>query len=242
MTATIAAESVNGIQRQGVISTVKHYSLNCNETNRHWLDAVIDPDAHRESDLLAFEIAIERSQPGAVMTAYNKVNGEYAAANDILINRRAERRLGIPRVGSCPTGARHRAGSARWPASTRSAAPRSMRCCGSRRRSPSPLRAAYADGRLPKERLSDMVRRILRSMFAVGIDRREPAAAPDMAAHNEIALQIARQGIVLLANRGVLPLAPESAARIAVIGGYAQVGVPAGYGSAPSSLRAATRA
>jgi beta-glucosidase len=53
----------------------------------------------------------------------------------------------------------------------------------------------------------------------------------DMNAHNEIALQIARQGIVLLTNRGVLPVAPESTARIAVIGGYAQVGVAAGYGS-----------
>ena len=84
LTATIAAESINGIQQQGVISTVKHYSLNCNETNRHWLNAIIDPDAHRESDLLAFEIAIERSQPGAVMTAYNKVNGDYAAANERL--------------------------------------------------------------------------------------------------------------------------------------------------------------
>jgi beta-glucosidase len=86
LTATMIAESIDGIQRQGVISTVKHYSLNCNETNRHWLDAIIDPDAHRESDLLAFEIAIERARPGAVMTAYNKVNGAYAAANDALIN------------------------------------------------------------------------------------------------------------------------------------------------------------
>jgi beta-glucosidase len=67
LSATMAAESINGIQRQKVISTIKHFSLNCNETNRHWLDAVIDPDAHRESDLLAFEIAIERSQPGAVI-------------------------------------------------------------------------------------------------------------------------------------------------------------------------------
>ena len=48
---------------EGVISTIKHYSLNCNETVRHWLDAVIDPAAHRESDLLAFEIAIEHSHP-----------------------------------------------------------------------------------------------------------------------------------------------------------------------------------
>ena len=93
------------------------------------------------------------------------------------------------------------------------------------------LRAAYSDGRLPKERLSDMVRRILRSMFAVGIDRWEAAPAPDLAAHQEIALQVAQQGIVVLKNRGVLPVAPESSARIAVIGGYAQLGVPIGCGS-----------
>jgi beta-glucosidase len=93
------------------------------------------------------------------------------------------------------------------------------------------LRAAHADGGLPKERLSEMVRRILRSMLAVGIDRWEAEPAPDLLAHNEVALQIARQGIVLLANRGALPLAPGSAARIAVIGGHANVGVAAGFGS-----------
>src|ERR1700752_1816239 len=93
------------------------------------------------------------------------------------------------------------------------------------------LRAAYADGRLPNGRLSEMVRRILRSMFAVGIDQPKATPAPDLAAHNEIALQIARQGTVLLTNRGVLPLPPASTARTAVIGGYAQVGVPAGCGS-----------
>jgi beta-glucosidase len=43
----LAAESVNGIQREGVISTVKQYSLNNNELMRHWLDAIIDPAAHR---------------------------------------------------------------------------------------------------------------------------------------------------------------------------------------------------
>ena len=74
----LAAQTVAGTQAEGVISTVKHFSLNCNETNRHWLDTVIDPVAHRESDLLAFEIAVERGCPGAVMSGYNKVNGVYA--------------------------------------------------------------------------------------------------------------------------------------------------------------------
>src|SRR5512147_473353 len=76
LSATLAAASIAGIQSEGVISTIKHYSLNCNETNRHWLNAIIDPAAHRESDLLAFQIAIERAQPGAVMTGYNMVNGD----------------------------------------------------------------------------------------------------------------------------------------------------------------------
>ncbi len=230
LTATIAAESIRGIQHHGVISTVKHYSLNCNETNRHFLNAVIDPDAHRESDLLAFEIAIERAQPGAVMTAYNKVNGHYAAANTVLVNdvlkgAWAYRGWVMSDWGATPSWECALAGldqecgaqidALLWQAETFGA----------------PLRDAYADGRLPKERLSDMVRRILRSMFAVGIDRTDAPPPPDMFAHNEIALRIARQGTVLLTNRGLLPMAPGSSARIAVIGGYAHLGVPAGYGS-----------
>jgi beta-glucosidase len=85
LSGVLAAESIAGIQAEGVISTLKHFSLNCNETNRHWLDAIIDPDAHRESDLLAFEIAIERARPGSVMTGYNKVNGDYAGGNRVLL-------------------------------------------------------------------------------------------------------------------------------------------------------------
>src|SRR5215472_12063378 len=84
--AVLAAEAVNGIQGEGVISTLKHYTLNCNETNRHWLDAIIDLAAHRESDLLAFQIAVERSQPGAIMSGYNKINGEYASGSSYLLN------------------------------------------------------------------------------------------------------------------------------------------------------------
>ena len=104
LSAVMAAESINGIQAEGVISTIKHYSLNCNETNRHWLDAIIDPAAHRESDLLAFEIAIERSQPGSVMTAYNKVNGEYAGGNRALIEDVSKRGLGLPGLGDVGLG------------------------------------------------------------------------------------------------------------------------------------------
>jgi beta-glucosidase len=94
-----------------------------------------------------------------------------------------------------------------------------------------PLKQAYAGGKVPKERLSEMVRRILRSMFSVGVDRWGSAPEVDMARHNEIALETARQGIVLLKNDGALPLSAGTTARIAVIGGHAQTGVPTGCGS-----------
>src|SRR5215472_6651807 len=48
VSAVFGAEAVNGIQGEDVISTLKHFTLNCNETNRNWLNAVIDPVAHRE--------------------------------------------------------------------------------------------------------------------------------------------------------------------------------------------------
>ncbi len=230
VSATLAAESINGIQGEGVISTIKHYSLNCNETNRHWLDAIIDPDAHRESDLLAFEIAIERSHPGAVMTAYNKINGEYAGSNSVLINDVLKSAWGYPGWVMSDWG-----GTPGWESAL----------AGLDQESglqidfmlwkqvwfTDQLRRAYGDGRLPTERLSDMVRRILRSLFAVGVDSWGPPPHVDMAEHNEIALETARQGIVLLKNDGALPLAATEHMKIAVIGGHAQVGVPTGCGS-----------
>jgi beta-glucosidase len=76
-----------------------------------------------------------------------------------------------------------------------------------------------------------MVQRMLTSMFAVGVDRWGPPPEVDMAAHGEIALEAARQGIVLLKNDDILPIAPASTAHIAVIGGHAHVGVPTGCGS-----------
>ena len=228
--AMLAAEAVNGIQSQQVISTLKHYTLNNNETNRHWLDAIIDPDAHRESDLLTFQIAIERSNPGAIMSGYNKINGEYASGHHHLLNEVLKGAWGykgyvmsdwgaVPSWDYALKGLDQESGIqmdvAQWGAEAFT----------------EPLRAAYADGKLPKERLSDMVRRILRSAYAVGIDRWGPAPPVDMARHNQIALDMARQGIVLLKNDGALPLAADRPLRIGVVGGYAQVGVISGTGS-----------
>jgi beta-glucosidase len=93
-----------------------------------------------------------------------------------------------------------------------------------------PLREAYARGDFPKERLSDMVRRILRAVYAVGADEWSgPQPQPDLAAHLAGAVEVARQGIVLLRNEGVLPIRPD-VERIAVIGGHADKGMISGGG------------
>jgi hypothetical protein len=86
LAGTLSGESVRGIQSMGVVSTVKHFALNGQEHNRMTADSVLNDAAARESDLLAFEIAIERGAPGSVMCAYNLWNGVYACENDHLLN------------------------------------------------------------------------------------------------------------------------------------------------------------
>ena len=234
LSAALAAESIAGIQGEGVISTIKHFSLNCNETNRHWLDAIIDPAAHRDSDLLAFEIAIERAQPGAVMTGYNKVNGDYAGGSRVLLEEILKGEWGYPGWVMSDWGATPAWEFALAGLDQESGA-QIDRVMWNAEPFTEPLRQAYADGRLPKERLADMVRRILRSIYAVGVDRWEAAPPLDLARHDEIALETARQGIVLLANDGILPL--DTSGRVAVIGGHAQLGVPCGTGSSAVTPR-----
>jgi beta-glucosidase len=230
VSAVMGAEAVNGIQSQGVISTLKHYTLNNNETNRHWLDAIIDPVAHRESDLLAFQIAIELSQPGSIMSGYNKINGVYASGNSHLLNDVLKGAWGYKGYVMSDWGAVPEWEYALRGLDQESGIQLDVKQWGAEAFTDK-LKAAYRDGRFPKERLSDMVRRILRSAYAVGIDKWGPAPAVDMARHNEIALEIARQGIVLLKNDGALPLATDRPLKIAVIGGYAQQGVISGTGS-----------
>src|SRR5215472_8813851 len=230
LSAVLGAEAVNGIQGEGVISTLKHYTLNCNETNRHWLDAVIDPVAHRESDLLAFQIAIERSQPGSIMSGYNKVNGIYVSGNHHLLNEVLKGAWGYKGYVMSDWGAVPEWDYTLNGLDQESGVQMDVKQWGAEAFTDR-LRTAYAEGKLPKERLSDMVRRILRSAYAVGIDKWAPAPAVAMAKHNEIALEIARQGIVLLKNDGALPLATDKPLNIGIVGGYAQLGVPSGTGS-----------
>jgi beta-glucosidase len=235
LSAVIASETVIGAQAQKVMTTVKHFSLNANETNRHTLNAIIDPAAHRESDLLAFQMAIERAQPGAVMCAYNKVNDEYACGNKTLLDDILKKTWGFKGWVMSDWGAVHDWNYALKGLDQESGAQFDTVLNG-REWFNEPLRKAYTMGEFPKERLSDMVRRILRSIYSIGVDQPSPPPVVDLAQDNATALEIARQGIVLLQDDGVLPLGSEVRS-IAVIGGQADIGVPTGGGSSTVTPR-----
>jgi beta-glucosidase len=79
LTGRMAGAAIDGAQSRHLISTIKHFALNDQETDRVVLDARIDRAALRESDLLAFEIGIEQGRPGSLMCAYNQVNGSMPA-------------------------------------------------------------------------------------------------------------------------------------------------------------------
>jgi beta-glucosidase len=223
--AVMAAETVKGVQDHHVIGMLKHVSLNSQELNKWGLDAQIDPAAHRESELLGFQIGIERGHPGSLMCAYNKINGEYACGNDTLLNKQIKDAIGFKGFIMSDWKAVYG-----WDFALKGLDQHSGAQVDEKEWFVGPLRDAWAKGEFPKARLSDMVRRILYAIYQVDADKwNGPQAKPDLDAHLASLIEVARQGTVLLKNDGVLPIRPDVKS-VAVIGGYADAGMVSGGG------------
>ncbi|BCA61344.1 beta-glucosidase [Sphingomonas sp. HMP9] len=229
LSGTMAGAHIAGVQSNRIVSTVKHFALNAQETGRTVVDARIGEAALRMSDLLAFEIAIETGKPGSVMCAYNKVNGDWACENAHLLNDVLKRDWGYRGWVMSDWGAVHstaKAVNAGLDQESGQELDRKIYFADD-------LKADVQAGRVPVARLDDMVTRYLTGLIETGAYD-APASVPQSipyAAHADVAQRAAEAGIVLLKNEGnVLPLA-RTAKRVVLIGGRADVGVLSGGGS-----------
>lgn len=221
---------IKGIQSSHVVSTLKHYALNDQESGRTTLNVKVDDQSARMSDLLAFQIAKEEGNPGSVMCSYNRVNGVYACENSYLLNEVLKKDWGFKGWVMSDWGATH----STIPAANAGLDQQSGFPFDLSDYFGAPLKEAVLNGWVPQARLDDMARRVLHAMFENGVVDHPVAFAPasiDFNADAAVSLKDAQEGMVLLKNEGgLLPLA-KSVKRIAVIGGYADKGVLAGGGS-----------
>ena len=227
LSGIMVGQLARGVQANHVMGDIKHYAVNDQETGRNTLNALLNERALRETDLLAFQIAIGLAKPAGVMCSYNHVNGDYACENDFLLNQVLKREWGFKGFVLSDWEGTHSTVKA-------ALAGLDMEQPGTKYFGEG-LKQAVLDGTVPQARLDEMVHRIVRGMIDNGVVDQPPTprSVVDPFRGRDDARKIEEESIVLLQNHGdVLPLSFKAIHRIAVIGGHADVGVLSGGGSA----------
>lgn len=232
LASRIAVGYIRGVQRQGVSATIKHFMGNNSEFARNTSNSVIDERTMREIYLPAFEAAVKEAQVGAIMDSYNLTNGAYMTENGYLNNDVIKKEWGFQGIVMSDWGATHNSLAAfnggldlEMPSGeffNRAA-----------------LLPAIEQQKISSSSLDDKVRRILRVEIEFGGLDREPRDL-SIPRYNQdarkVALEAAREGMVLLKNQGgILPLNKKAVKTVAVIGPDAYPAVPAGGGSAQAA-------
>lgn len=216
----MGAAVVEGIQSQGVGTSVKHFAANSQETDRLRVSSEVDERTLREIYLPAFE-RVMRAKPWTVMCSYNKINGVWASQNPWLLTELLRDEWGyeglvvsdwgavVDRVAGLPAGL-------------------DLEMPGHQERTPAQILEAVRGGAISEAELNTAVRRILELIDKAvpGVD--EPLEV-DYDAHHEVARRVALEASVLLSNDGVLPLA--EGASVAVVGELARTPRYQGAGS-----------
>ena len=225
LSGILASAYINGIQNKGVGACIKHFVANDQEYERFSISSEVDERTLREIYLEPFRIAIRNSNPWAVMSAYNRVNGTYACENDhtlMEILKGEWKYEGIVMSDWFGTYDRdapnsgldlEMPGSARW-------------------MSEEHVKRALDDGPLTEEMLDNKARRLLGVLEKAKLfanPELQSERAEDKPQHRRIIREAAREAIVLLKNDGTLPL--RKVKSIAVIGPNAQTAQILGGGS-----------
>jgi beta-glucosidase len=231
LASRMAVAYIDGMQSQGIGACIKHFVCNDAEHERFSISSDVDERSLHEVYLAPFRAAVAEAKPWALMTAYNRVNGVYAAEHALVVEL-LKGEWGFDGLvmsdwwgtygEATPVGGLdlEMPGPARWMSSEN-------------------VKAALDNGSLSQDRLDDKVRRLLRLMDRAGVLDVEVSPlerADDRPEHRVLARLVAAESIVLLENRnGILPLDRAHAGEIAVIGEFAAATPIGGGGS--SSVR-----
>ncbi|MEV5978302.1 glycoside hydrolase family 3 N-terminal domain-containing protein [Streptomyces sp. NPDC052114] len=226
LAADLVAEEIRGIQGEGLIATVKHFALNNQEKDRMSIDVRADERTMHETELRGFEAAV-RAGTGAVMGAYNKVNGTFACENKPLLDDVLRDRWGFDGWVMTDWSAQHSTAAAL-------AAGLDMEMPDGAHYGDA-LKRAVENGGVPEAHLDRSLRRILGVMERFGLLDDSVPRRPDRdpAAGAAVAREVAEAGATLLRNaHGTLPLTGRAARDIAVIGPTGRYPFVSGGGSA----------
>jgi len=229
LASRIALGYIKGVQEQGVSATIKHFMGNNSEFARSTSNSVVDERAMREIYLPAFEAAVKEGHVGAIMDAYNLTNGAYMTQNGYLNNDVVKKEWGFQGIVMSDWSATH---------DTLAAfnGGLDLEMPFGQFFNRDTLLPAMKQQKISSADLDDKVRRILRAEIEFGGLDQEPRDLTIPRYNQEgrkVALQAAREGMVLLKNEGgILPLNKKTIKRIALIGPDAYPAVPTGGGSA----------
>lgn len=207
----LAAGFIQGVQSEGVGTSIKHFAANDQETRRLSVNSRIDERTLREIYLPAFETAVKKAQPWTVMCSYNRLNGDYASENKPLLTDILRGEWGFDGFVMSDWGAVNDRVKG-------IAAGLELEMPGSGGVNDRKLVEAVQNGTLDEAVLNRAVVRILNIVLRAADLAKTPAAF-DHAADHKLAVELAKQSGVLLRNLGALPL--RKGQRVAYIGAYA---------------------
>jgi beta-glucosidase len=226
LAGTLDGNVEKGVQSSHIIGDLKHYAMNDQESGRNAVNANVDKRSMRETDLLAFQIALDISDAGGVMCSYNRVNGDYACENSYLLGDVLKKDFHFKGFVLSDWGGTHSTEKASHAGLDMEQPDQYWFGDG--------LKKAVESGAVSQDELNEHVHRVLRSIFATGLfDHPVQRQIPDVEGGMAIAKKIAEKSIVLLKNSNhVLPLDAARVHSVVLIGGHADVGVLTGGGSA----------
>lgn len=227
LASRFAVSYIKGVQRKGVVATVKHFAVNNHEHERFYVDAQVDERTFNEIYFPTFRASVKEADVLAFMASYNKVNGFYASENGDLLLKKLKAEWGFGGLVMSDWGAVH------------SSVPTALN--GLDLEMPNgkylnidSLMPAINSGIITQEILNEKVRRILTVMFKVGLfDNPQPTKEKiDRPEVKEVAYKTAAESIVLLKNdKSTLPLNAKKIKSIAVVGPNAVFTKTGGGGS-----------